>query len=45
MAKGGRYRWLTPENRRLVEERLADGVLLRLIGVELGCSASTVWRA
>jgi IS30 family transposase len=39
------YRWLTPENRRLVEERLADGVLPRLIAVELGCSARTVHRA
>jgi IS30 family transposase len=45
MAKGRRYRWLTPENRRLVEERLADGVLPRVIAVELGCSARTVWRA
>jgi IS30 family transposase len=45
MAKGRRYRWLTPENRRLVEERLADGVLPRVIAVELGCSANTVLRA
>jgi IS30 family transposase len=45
MAKGRRYRWLTPENRRLVEERLADGVLPRVIAVELGCSARTVVRA
>ena len=44
MAKGRRYRWLTPENRRLVEERLAGGVLPRVIAVELGCSARTVWR-
>jgi transposase, IS30 family len=45
MAKGRRYRWLTPANRRLVEERLADGVLPRVIAVELGCSARTVHRA
>jgi IS30 family transposase len=45
MAKGRRYRWLTPANRRLVEERLADGVLPRVIAVELGCSARTVVRA
>ena len=45
MAKGRRYRWLTPENRRLVEERLAVGVLPRVIAVELGCSANTVLRA
>jgi transposase, IS30 family len=45
MAKGRRYRWLTPENRRLVEERLAGGVLPRVIAVELGCSAKTVVRA
>jgi IS30 family transposase len=45
MAKGRRYRWLTPENRRLVEERLAVGVLPRVIAVEVGCSVATVWRA
>ena len=44
MAKGRRYRWLTPENRRLVEERLADGVLVRVIAVEVGCSVRTVCR-
>ena len=36
MAKGRRYRWLTPENRRLVEERLAEGLVPRVIAVELG---------
>src|SRR3984957_20187180 len=45
MAKGRRYRWLTPENRRLVEERLAEGLVPRLIAVELGCSERTVHRA
>ena len=45
MAKGRGYRWLTPANRRLVEERLADGVLPRVIAVELGCSARTIHRA
>jgi transposase, IS30 family len=45
MAKGRRYRWLTPANRRLVEERLADGLVPRLIAVELGCSERTVHRA
>jgi transposase, IS30 family len=45
MAKGRVYRWLTPGNRRLVEERLAEGVLPRVIAVELGCSARTVHRA
>lgn len=45
MAKGRRYRWLTPENRRLVEERLADGVVPRVIAEQLGCSARTVVRA
>ena len=44
MAKGRRYRWLSPANRRLVEERLADGVLPRVIAVELGCSKRTVVR-
>jgi IS30 family transposase len=45
VAKGRRYRWLTPENRRLVEERLADGVLPAVIAGELGCSVRTVRRA
>jgi IS30 family transposase len=45
MGEGRGYRWLTPENRRLVEERLADGVLARVIAVELGCSERTVDRA
>jgi IS30 family transposase len=45
MAKGRRYRWLTPENRRLVEERLAGGVVPRVIAEQLGCSARTVVRA
>jgi IS30 family transposase len=45
MAKGRRYRWLTPENRGLVEERLVAGVLPRVIAVEVGCSVNTVLRA
>jgi transposase, IS30 family len=45
MGKGRRYRWLTPENRRLVEQRLADGVLPRVVAGELGCSLRTVHRA
>ncbi len=36
------YRWLTPANRRLVEERLADGVSPRVIAGELGCHVATV---
>jgi IS30 family transposase len=36
---------LTPENRRLVEERLADGVLPSVVACELGCSLTTVRRA
>ena len=45
MAKRRVYRWLTPENRRVVEERLAVGVLPVVIAGELGCSVDTVWRA
>jgi transposase, IS30 family len=45
MAKGRRYRWLTPENRRLVEQRLGDGVPAAVIAGEVGCSAKTVLRA
>lgn len=45
MGKRRRYRWLTPENRRLVEERLAGGVVPAVIAGELGCSLRTVHRA
>jgi IS30 family transposase len=45
MAKGRVYRWLTPANRRLVEERLADGLLPGVVAGELGCSAKTIRRA
>ena len=45
MPKGRVYRWLTPENRRVIEERLADGVLPSVIAVEIGCSAGTVRQA
>jgi IS30 family transposase len=36
---------LTPEFRRLVEERLADGVAPVVVAGELGCSVRTVHRA
>jgi IS30 family transposase len=36
---------LTPENRRLVEQRLAEGVLPRVIAGELGCSLRTIYQA
>lgn len=45
MGRGRVYRWLTPENRRLIEERLADGVLPSVIAGEIGCSAGTVRQA
>jgi transposase, IS30 family len=45
MAKGRPYRWLTPENRRLIEVRLAAGVLPAVVAGELGCSLRTVHRA
>jgi transposase, IS30 family len=45
MAKGRGYRWLTPENRRFIEERLAEGLLPRVVAQEVGCSANTVLRA
>ena len=45
MARRRVYRWLTPENRRLVEERLAEGVVPRVVAGELGCSLRTVQRA
>src|ERR1700727_1610301 len=45
MANGRLYRWLTPENRRLVEEWLAEGVVPRVIAERLGCSERTVHRA
>jgi transposase, IS30 family len=45
MGKGRRYRWLTPENRRLVEGQLAAGVVARVIAAQLGCSERTVQQA
>jgi IS30 family transposase len=45
MAKRRVYRWLTPENRRVIEERLADGVALSVIASGLGCHVETVRRA
>lgn len=45
MAKRRVYRWLTPENRCWIEERLAGGVLPRVIAGELGCSTFTVRQA
>ena len=44
MAQGRRYRLLTPADRRSVEERLADGVLARVVAGEFGCSVKTVSR-
>src|ERR1700727_3914434 len=45
MGKGRRYRWLTPENRRLVEGQLASGVVPRVVGAQLGCSERTIQQA
>ena len=45
MGKGRRYRWLTPENRRLVEGQLAAGVVPRVIAAQLGCSERTIQQA
>jgi transposase, IS30 family len=45
MGKGRRYRWLTPENRRLVEGQLAAGVVPRVIAARLGCSERTIQQA
>jgi transposase, IS30 family len=45
MGKGRRYRWLTPENRRLVEGQLAAGVVARVIAAQLGCSERTIQLA
>jgi transposase, IS30 family len=38
------YRWLTPADRRLVEQRLAAGLVPRVIAVEVGCHPMTVRR-
>jgi IS30 family transposase len=45
MGKRRVYRWLTPENRRAVEQRLADGVGTAVIAAELGCHVTSVRRA
>jgi transposase, IS30 family len=48
MARSGsgraRYRWLTPMDRRLIEQRLAAGDLPRVIAGDVGCHAWTVRR-
>jgi transposase, IS30 family len=48
MAKGGGvrggYRWLTPTDRRLVEQRLAAGERPAVIAGVVGCSQRTVYR-
>ena len=38
------YRWLTPPERRAIEERLRAGAKVKEITAEFGCSAVTVWR-
>lgn len=38
------YRWLTPPERRAIEERLRAGAKVKEIVSEFGCSAVTVWR-
>jgi IS30 family transposase len=43
-ARRAPYRWLTPPERRAVEARLRDGVRVKDITAEFGCSAVTVWR-
>jgi transposase, IS30 family len=40
----GPYRWLTPTDRRLIEERLAAGVLPGVIAGDVGCSKQSVYR-
>jgi IS30 family transposase len=40
----GPYRWLTPPERRAIEERLRDGAKVKEIVAQFGCSAVTVWR-
>jgi transposase, IS30 family len=48
MAKGRTrrpaYRWLTPPERRAIEERLRAGAKVKQITAEFGCSYMTVWR-
>lgn len=41
---GGSYRWLSPSDRRWVEQRLAAGELPRVIAGGVGCSVRTVQR-
>lgn len=40
----GPYRWLTPPERRAIEERLRDGARVKAVVEEFGCSEMTVWR-
>jgi hypothetical protein len=38
------YRWLTPPERRAIEERLRNGAKVKQIVAEFGCSPITIWR-
>lgn len=40
-----RYRWLTPTDRKSIEQRLVAGELPRLIATDVGCNERTVQRA
>jgi hypothetical protein len=42
--KRGRYRWLSPADRVVMERRLWAGDLPRVIAADFGCSGSTVRR-
>ena len=44
MAKGRPYRWLSPVERGLIEQRLVAGELPRVIAGVVGCSDRTVCR-
>jgi transposase, IS30 family len=44
MGRKGLYRWLGPDERRLIAARLAEGASLRALAVQFGCSRVTIAR-
>jgi IS30 family transposase len=44
VGKMGLYRWVRPEERRLIAARLGEGASMRGLAVEFGCSTATIAR-
>jgi IS30 family transposase len=44
MGRKGLYRWLVPDERRLIAARLAEGASLQGLAAQFGCSRETIAR-